>query len=225
MRALIIEDDITIAGNLYDYLASRGFTVDVAHDGLLGMKLASEQQWDIILLDLSLPRLDGLTLCERLRTSMLCDAPILMLTARDTEESMLAGFSAGADDYVVKPFSLKEIAARVDALIKRARRSNTSGTLRIDDLSLNLATLHVQRGEHTLRLPPKGLQLLSAMMRQPARVFPRSELETLLWGENVPDSDALRSHIHMLRRALNAHGGAPLIDTVHGIGYRLCPQG
>lgn len=221
MKVLIVEDDTAIATNLYDYLESAGYEVDLASDGVMGLHLAVTEHWDAILLDLSLPGMDGLTICRKLRDEARRDMPILMLTARDTLDDKLQGFGQGADDYLVKPFSLKEVGARLGALIKRYKGHVTQATLCCADIRFDPATLAVERAGRTVKLPPKCLHLLRILMQAPNRVFARAELETEVWGEQLPDSDTLRAHIYTLRRALTANGGDDLIETVHGLGYRL----
>lgn len=224
MRVLVIEDDVSIATNLYDYLEGTGYQVDVAASGTLGLQLALTQHWDAILLDLSLPGMDGLTLCRKLREEAHRDTPVLMLTARDTLEDKLEGFTRGADDYLVKPFSLKEVDARLGALVKRYKGQVTEAALRCADVRLDLTTLTVERAGRPVKLPPKCLQLLRILMQSPNRVFGRAELEAEVWGEALPDSDTLRTHVYTLRRALAAHGEEDVIETVHGLGYRLVPS-
>jgi DNA-binding response OmpR family regulator len=221
MKVLIIEDDTAIATNLYDYLESGGYEVDLASDGVMGLHLAVSQHWDAILLDLSLPGMDGLTLCGKLREEARRDTPILMLTARDTLDDKLQGFGQGADDYLIKPFSLKEMGARLGALIKRYRGRVTKATLSCAGIRFDLTTLAVERAGRPIKLPPKCLHLLRILMQAPNRVFGRAELETEVWGEQLPDSDTLRAHVYTLRRALTANGEDDLIETVHGLGYRL----
>jgi DNA-binding response OmpR family regulator len=221
MKVLIVEDDAAIAANLFDYLESHGYEADLAFDGAMGLHLAVTQRWDAILLDLSLPGMDGLTLCRKLREEARRDTPILVLTARDTLDDKLRGFGQGADDYLVKPFSLKEVGARLTALIKRYNGQVTQATLSCADVRFDLTTLAVERAGRPLKLPPKCLHLLRILMQAPNRVFGRAELETVVWGEQLPDSDTLRAHVYTLRRALTARGEDDLIETVHGLGYRL----
>ncbi len=221
MRILIVEDDKTIATNLYDYLQSRGHLVDAAADGVTGLHLAVTQPFDAIVLDLNLPGIDGATLCRRLREDARRDTPVLMLTARDTLEDKLAGFAHGADDYLVKPFSLREVEARLAALHKRHAGRVTPRELKVGELSFDPRTLSVRFGGAPVKLPPKGIRLLEILMGEPGRVFSRAELETAVWGDEQPTSDTLRSQMHILRRALTAAGGRDPIETVHGLGYRL----
>lgn len=221
MKVLIVEDDAAIAANLYDYLESSGYHVDVAASGNAGLRMALGESWDAILLDLSLPGMDGLTLCRKLREEAHRDTPVLMLTARDALDDKLQGFVHGTDDYLVKPFSLKEVGARLNALIKRYKGQVTAGDLRFADVRLDLMTLTVERAGRLVKLPPKCLQLLRILMQSPDRVFSHVELETEIWGEALPDSDTLRTHVYTLRRALSLPGEGDLIETVHGHGYRL----
>lgn len=221
MKILIIEDDSDIATNLYDYLESEGYEVDTASDGVMGLHFATSQHWDAILLDLSLPGMDGLTICSKLRKEAHQDTPILMLTAKDTLDDKLEGFLHGADDYLVKPFSLKEVGARLSALIKRYKGQVAQPTLCCADVRFDPATLSVERAGRPIKLPPKCLHLLRILMQSPNQVFGRAELETEVWGDHLHDSDTLRSHIYTLRHALTVDGENNLIETVHGLGYRF----
>ena len=219
MRILIIEDHVDLAENLGDYLEDLGHSVDFAGDGLTGLHLAVVNPYDALVLDLMLPGVDGLELAKRLRRDAGDDVPILMLTARDTLEDKLAGFEAGSDDYVVKPFALQELAARLEAVTRRgkARRRH----LRVGDLRLDLGTRVALRQGRRLSLNPTGFRLLRALMAASPDVVPRAELEATLWGDEPPDSDALRTHIYLLRQALDGPFERPLLQTVHSVGYRL----
>jgi DNA-binding response OmpR family regulator len=221
VRILIIEDDRAIATNLYDFLTGRGHTVDAAGDGVTGLHLAVTQPFDAVVLDLGLPGMDGLKLCEKLRKEAQVDTPVLMLTARDTLEDKLQGFDSGADDYLVKPFALKEIEARLNALHKRSIRRVTAKVLSAGDLTLDPRTLSIRFSGKEVKLPPKCIRLLELLMSEPERVFSRAELERAVWGDAQETSDTLRSHMHLLRRALIETGRYDPIETVHGLGYRL----
>lgn len=221
MRILIIEDDATIAANLYDFLESRGHAVDAAADGVTGLHLAISQTFDAIVLDLGLPGMDGLTLTKKLREEAHVETPILMLTARDTLDDKLEGFSRGADDYLVKPFSLKEVEARLLSMNRRSSGRIAPRTLEAGALSLDPKTMAVRFAGNNVKLPPKCLRILELLMREPGRVISREEIERLVWGESQETSDTLRSHLHTLRRALTAAGGHDPVETLHGIGYRL----
>ena len=220
MRVLIIEDNPDIAANLGDYLEDHGHTVDFAGDGITGLHLAVVNDFDAIVLDLALPGMDGLDVCRKLRSEAGKDTPVLMLTARDRLEDKLAGFDTGADDYLVKPFELQEVEARLNVLAGRGRRRNTR-ELKVGDLKYNLDTLNVNRGDEDIYLNPIGLKLLHCLMEASPNVVSRAELEMEVWGEEMPDSDSLRVHIHSLRGAIDKPFGSNLIQTRHGIGYRL----
>ncbi len=221
MKILIVEDDADIAANLYDYLAAQGHSVDAAPNGLVGLHLATSQTFDAIVLDLGLPGMDGLALTQRLRRDAQVATPILMLTARDTLEDKLVGFDAGADDYLVKPFALREVEARLLALVKRAQGRVVNSRLRLGQLEYDPDSGTVTWCETPLALPPKALQLLVAMLGQPGRLFSRAELETLVWGEEQETSDALRTQLSQLRRVLTLSDGRCPLVTVHGRGYKL----
>ena len=223
MRVLIIEDDSTIAANLYDFLAARGHAVDAAADGITGLHLSVSQTFDAIVLDLGLPGMDGMTLCRKLRDEAHVDTPVLMLTARDTLEDRLAGFEQGADDYLVKPFALKEVEARLNALHKRNTGRATSRALQVGDLSLDPGTLVIQFSGTQVKLSRKCIHLLETLMIHAGNVVSRAELERTVWGEAQETSDTLRSHMHVLRRVLRAAGGYDPIETIHAMGYRLIP--
>lgn len=220
MRILIVEDNPDILANVLDYLQLKGYTVDCAQDGLGGLHLAATQAYDLIVLDVMLPGIDGFQICRRLREDARLDVPVIMLTARDTLDDRIRGFGTGADDYLVKPFALSELHARIQAVLRRAR-GGRSHELRVGDLSFDVETLQVRRAGRTLKPHPFGLKLLEILMRKSPAVVRREELERELWGDDCPDSDSLRSHIHQLRQIVDKPFGSPLLHTVHGIGYRL----
>lgn len=221
MHILIIEDNKTIAANLCDYLEARAHEIDVAHDGLMGWELARSHPYDAILLDLGLPKMEGIKLCQRLREEMLLDTPILILTARDTLDDKLLGFQTGADDYLVKPFALEEVAARLDALHKRHHRKVASKQLQMGELLYEPRAKRLSYQGNPVSLPPKCLQLIELLLHDPERVYLRSEIERELWGEEQDSSDRLRYHIRLLRSALIAAGLPDPIQTIHGVGYSL----
>jgi DNA-binding response OmpR family regulator len=220
MRVLIIEDNPDIAANLGDYLEDHGHTVDFAGDGITGLHLAIVNDFDSIVLDLALPGMDGLEVCRKLRQEAGKDTPVLMLTARDRLEDKLAGFDTGADDYLVKPFELQEVEARLNVLASRGRRRSRR-ELKVGDLVYNIDTLNVSRAGAEVYLNPIGLKLLHSLMESSPNVVSRAELEMKVWGEEMPDSDSLRVHIHSLRSAIDKPFGSNMIQTRHGIGYRL----
>lgn len=221
MHVLIVEDNRAIAANLYDYLESLGHSLDVVHDGASGFRMASKQRFDAILLDLGLPKMDGMTMCQRLREESGIDTPILMLTARDTLKEKLAGFESGADDYIVKPFALEEVAARLAALHKRRRGQMAVKPIQAGELVFNPKDKVLLFAGTVVAVTPKCLRLVEMLMREPGRLCSRQELEVELWGEEQETSDRLRHHMHLLRTALQRAGGWDPIRTVHGMGYRI----
>ena len=218
---LLIEDHHDIAEMVFSYLEQSGYTVDYAADGLTGLNLAVTNDYDLIILDLMLPGLDGLALCSRLRTDGRCDTPVLMLTARDTLDDKVAGLDAGADDYLTKPFELRELAARIGALLRRRRGQVAAEILSVADLRLDMGTLEVTRAGQPLTLTPIGLKMLTVLMKASPRVVSRAELERQVWGETLPDSDTLRSHLYNLRKIIDKPFGAALLHTISGAGYCL----
>lgn len=221
MRVLIIEDDPDIAGNLCDFLENRGHAADLARDGVNGLHMAVAQDFDAIVLDLGLPGMDGLSLCRKLRREARQDVPILILTARDVLDDKLAAFDCGADDYLVKPFALREVEARLNALSARRCGRVVDSRLVFGRVEFDPANLAVAVEGRPVRLSRKCLRLLETLIRAPNRVHSRAELENAVWGDEQPMSDTLRSHMHMLRRALTDSRGHSPIETVHGIGYRF----
>ncbi|HHH44015.1 MAG TPA: response regulator transcription factor [Gammaproteobacteria bacterium] len=220
MYILVIEDNPDLVANLYDYLEPKGYILDAAYDARTGMQFIQDKVYDALVLDLTLPGMDGLELCRRIRDTGVT-VPILMLTARDTLDDKLEGFAAGTDDYLVKPFALQELEARLRALVRRARGDQEREVLQVADLVFDPDTLRVQRAGQSITLPPIPLKLLTLLIRQSPRVVPKRELERRIWGNERPDSDALRTHLHVLRSAIDKPFETQLLRTVHGMGYQL----
>lgn len=222
---LIVEDNRNISELVGEYLEGRGFEVDYAVDGLDGYRLATENPYDAIVLDLMLPRLDGMEVCRRLRTEARKATPILMLTARDTLDDKLNGLSSGADDYLTKPFAIRELEARLHALIRRERRQIGGALLQVADLVLDTSQRSATRAGVALQLSPIALRLLSILMRESPRVVARQEIEREIWGNDLPDSDTLRSHLYSLRKVMDKPFARPLLHTVQSAGYRIADLG
>jgi DNA-binding response OmpR family regulator len=220
MHVLLTEDNPDLAGNLSDFLEARGHGVDIAHNGLAGLRFALENSYDVIVLDLMLPGMDGLEVCGRLRAEGRT-TPVLMLTARDTLDDKLEGFGSGADDYLVKPFALPELEARLTALARRARGKTAKARLMVADLTFDPDRLRVERGGRRLELAPIPLRILALLMRRSPAVVRREEVEREVWGDDPPDSDALRAHIHALRSVIDRGALVPLLHTIRGLGYQL----
>jgi DNA-binding response OmpR family regulator len=221
MRILVVEDHRDIAENIGDYLAPKGHEIDFAADGVTGLHLAVTNPYDVIVLDLMLPGLDGLSLCRKLREVAKRDTPVLMLTARDQLDDKVDGFRAGADDYLVKPFALKELEIRLEALQRRSASAVAPRTLAVGDLEFDPDTQIVRRAGKRLELNPSLRRLLEVLMANTHRVVRRDELETALWGDDRPDADVLRAHIYALRAIIDKPFAHKLLHTVHGTGYRL----
>ena len=219
-RVLIIEDNADIASLLVDFFDDRGHIADCANDGMTGLHLISVNDYDVIILDLALPGIDGIELCKKVRAALNKATPILMLTARDSLDEKLIGFDAGADEYLVKPFELLEVYARVQALWRRSLLSNRS-FLQVSDLSLDLRTLGVERAGTAIKLNPVRLKILRLLMENTHRVVSRREIESYVWGDEPTESDALRTHMSAIRQVIDKPFDRRLLHTVHGIGYRL----
>ena len=225
MHVLIVEDNPDIIANLYGYLEPLGYTLDVARNGNAGVACATACCHDAIVLDLSLPGMDGLEVCRTLRQAYRLATPILMLTARDTVHDKLTGFEVGADDYLVKPYSLPELDARLKALVRRSRNEHVQSVMTFGDLRLDASTGQVTRAGQPLELTPTGYKILIALMRAAPTLLTRQAVEREVWGDSPPDSDALRTHIHTLRQVLDKPFPQPMLLTLPGTGYRLTVPG
>ncbi|WP_137173094.1 response regulator transcription factor [Massilia sp. HP4] len=222
LSILIIEDNAGLAANIYDYLEACGHQPDAAPDGESGLGLLAINRYDAIVLDWMMPRMDGMTMLARLRQDRKSRIPVIVLTARDQLEHKLHGFLTGADDYVVKPVALAELEMRLRVLVQRTRGAVAeSQVLEVADLRFDLGTLEVSRAGKTLAMTPVRRQLLELLMRRSPGLVRREELETLIWKDDVPDNDVLRSHMHMLRKAVDGDAPRKLLKTIAGSGYRL----
>jgi len=222
MRILIVEDHPDILANLYGFLEPKGHVLDSARNGYAALGLASEHEYDVIVLDIGLPGLNGLELCQKLRAELSIATPVLMLTARDSLGDKVAGFDSGADDYLVKPFSLVELEVRLKALVRRSEGRNAgSSKLRFGQLVFDPDTQQASRANQPVNLTRTGYVLLHALLKAAPRIVSRDTLEQAVWGDDRPDSDALRTHIHALRQAIDKPFDDPMLLTVPGVGYRL----
>src|SRR5512143_4233913 len=181
LHILVIEDNPDLAANVCDFLEAKGHVADVAGDGVTGLHLAVTRDYDAIVLDIVLPGMDGLTMCRKFREEAKRNTPVLMLSARDALDDRVAGLECGADDYVLKPFALREVEARLRALIRRSRSEVGEAVLRVADLAFDPALVKVSRGARTIGLPPIPLKLLELLMRASPRVVRREELERAVW--------------------------------------------
>lgn len=220
MRILVVEDDVYLAEVLTEALSDRQYTADVVGDGESAWSCIEAGQYDLVVLDVTLPKLDGISFCRRLRDRNFT-LPVLMLTARDAVTDKINGLDAGADDYVVKPFDLQELMARIRALLRRGQIMTTS--LMWGKLRLNSSTYEVAYNEVGLQLTPKEYALLELLVSNGRRVLSRAGMIERIWSvESQPTEETVKTHIKSLRNKLRA-AGAPedFVETVHGLGYRL----
>ncbi|MEV6134980.1 response regulator transcription factor [Nocardia sp. NPDC051990] len=223
MRILVVDDDRAVRESLRRSLTFNGYSVDLAVDGVDALDKATAQRPDALVLDVMMPRMDGLEVCRRLRSTG-DDLPILVLTARDSVSERVAGLDAGADDYLPKPFALEELLARLRALLRRtaADPGEVSETMTFADLSLDPVTREVTRADRSISLTRTEFALLEMLMANPRRVLTRSRILEEVWGYDFPTSgNALEVYIGYLRRKTEAEGEVRLIHTVRGVGYVL----
>lgn len=221
LSVLLVEDNRAIQANIADYFSMQGAVLDFATQGKQGLALALQHYYDVVVLDLTLPQLDGLDVCALLRRNATRHIPVLMLTARDSLQHKLEGFGAGADDYLVKPFDLAELWARVQVL---AKRHVQHPVLTLGNISLNRHLHQLKCAEVIVNLKPIAFQLLSVLLQAHPRPVSRSELCSKIWGDEPTESDALRSHLYQLRKVLQQHGATVTIETKLGVGYVLSAE-
>lgn len=218
---LIIEDDRLIAESVGSYLEAKGMSVDYAHDGQEGYRLAVETRYDAIVMDGNLPRLDGLEIVKKLRTEARISTPIIMVTGRDLLADKVEGLEHGVDDYLTKPFATSELEARLHAVIRRSRKEVGRQVFKVADLSFDPTCHRIQRAGKEIELSPSATRLLNILMRESPRVVSRREIERELWGEDLPESDVLRSQLYTLRKLIDRGFDSPLLHTVQSAGYRI----
>ncbi|MEM9266475.1 MAG: response regulator transcription factor [Cyanobacteria bacterium P01_F01_bin.13] len=221
MRLLLVEDDVQLAESLTEVLEAQRYVVDTVKDGESGWSQMQLMDYDLTLMDVTLPYLDGIQLCQRLRNHGY-QLPVLMLTARDTSQDKVRGLDSGADAYMVKPFNLSELLAQIRALLRRGN-SQSPMALIWDSLSLDPNTYEVSYNKQPLRLTPKEFSILELLMRNGRRVLSRSFILESLWSmKSPPDEETVKAHIKSLRNKLKVAGASKtFIETVHGVGYRL----
>ncbi len=222
MRILVVEDNRRLNNSLKTSLEEDGYAVDAAYDGEDGEEFALAAPYDLILLDVMLPKKDGFSLCRDLRQQGI-NAPILMLTARDTVDDRVDGLDSGADDYLVKPFSMHELRARLRALLRRNQAEKTA-ELQVGDLVMDPANHRVQRGGIPIDLTPREFAILEYLMRSPNRILTRELIEAHVWNfDFVSGSNVVDVYIRRLRRKIDDPFDVKLLETVRGVGYRLLP--
>ncbi|MBJ9423823.1 response regulator transcription factor [Acinetobacter seifertii] len=218
---LMVEDHFELAATVCEFLEVHGYVIDHARSLDAARSFLKSQHYHLLLLDINLPDGSGYDLCNWLRTEQGVDIPVLMLTARDTLDDKLKGFTAGTDDYLVKPFDFNELVMRIRALIKRAAGEVANHKIQIHDLILDSATQTVVRAGNNIELPPIQFKLLKILMRQSPKVVTKQELMMELWGDEEPESDALRSHIYNLRKMVDKPFDPKLLHTVAGVGLKI----
>ncbi len=216
---LIVDDNVDILYNVRDYLVIKGFTVETALNGADALDRLKKRSYSLCVLDIGLPLIDGLSICQLLRREG-NRIPILMLTARDSIDDRVRGLEVGADDYLIKPFALKELAARIEALLRRSY-GNQKDVLQVADLTFNVKTLQVSRAGIPIKLNPICLGILKELMVKSPAVVSRSRLETVVWNGSPPDSDSLRANLYLLRKAVDKPFDTALIQTHPGLGWSL----
>jgi len=218
LKILVVEDDIDLATAVIDYMELEDINADYASDGAVGYNLITTHNYDVVVLDLNLPKIEGLAVCERIRSQGV-ETPVLILTAKDTLDDKLVGFSKGADDYLVKPFEMKELIARVKVLSKR--RSGQMAKLTIKDLEFDLSSREVRRNNILIKLSPIAIKILEVLMRASPNSVSREKIIQSVWGDEQPDSNTLKVHIFNLRKQIDAAGLEPLVQTVPSFGFAI----
>ena len=218
---LLVEDHRQLAQSVLEFMEQNGALVEYAGDARLARELLRTQHFDLILLDVMMPGEDGYSLCKYLRTELTLDTPVIFLTARDAVDDKITGLASGGDDYIVKPFALPELLARARAQIRRHRGEVAPHLLKVADLELDPGRQEVRREGQMLKLSPTAFRILRILMRESPRVVSREQLEQELWGDLVPDSDALRSHLYNLRKAIDKPFEHPLLETLPGVGFSI----
>lgn len=220
MKILLVEDHQEIAGIIFDFFEIKGFQLDYAIDGLQGFELASNNHYDVIILDVMLPHLDGLGVCQKLRKHGI-DTPVLMLTARESNNDILDGFEHGADDYLVKPFDLNILAARLNALYKRKSGNAATKAITFSNLTLDLASRTLRRNECTFQLNQTLFTIMKTLMLRAPDIASRDEIINQVWQDDSPEDDVLRHHIYQLRSQIDKPFRHAYIHTIPKVGYQL----
>ncbi|MFT6984388.1 MAG: DNA-binding response OmpR family regulator [Psychromonas sp.] len=218
LNLLLVEDDIDLATAVIDYLELEDIQCDHAANGVVGLHLIEKNSYQAIILDLNLPKMSGLTVCESMRNKGI-DTPVLMLTAMDSLQDKLAGFSKGADDYLIKPFAMEELIVRVQALSRR--RSGQVSLLKVAGIALDLDKRQASVNEQQLKISPTALKILELLLRESPNPVTREKIAQQVWGNDKPESNSLKVHIFNLRKQLDSVAGKPLLHTVTGFGFSI----
>lgn len=220
MNVLLVEDSKQVADVIYEYFEDTDVELDYAATGTLGLQLAQEHRYDCIILDIMLPGIDGITLCKTLRESG-NDTPIVMLTARDTQQDTLQGLQTGADDYIIKPFDLELLEARVEAVVRRNNGLGYKKSLIVGELTIDVKSHSVTRNNIEISLNPSGYKILKLLCEKYPNLVTREEIESTLWPDDSPDQDILRKHIYQLRTKVDKPFDYDMVITMPKKGYKL----
>ncbi|ANN27199.1 response regulator transcription factor [Vibrio vulnificus] len=220
MKILLVDDNHNVAETIADYLELEGITIDCAYHGEAALRLIETNHYDVIVMDIMMPKLDGISTVQKLREDYLCGTPILFLTAKQGLDDKIAAFTAGGDDYLLKPFAMQELSLRLHALANRGPRQDI-GVLKFADITLDVKTEQVERQGQQIKLSRIQTRILKLLMKRAPAIVSRVEVIESVWGDEPPGSDALRSHIYGLRTALDKGFSESRLETIHGQGYRL----
>ncbi|WP_318421238.1 response regulator transcription factor [Photobacterium leiognathi] len=220
MKILIVDDNYQIVETISDYLELENNIVDCAYHGEGALKLIEDNHYDVIIMDIMMPKIDGISAVEKIRADLLCGTPILFLSAKDTLDDKIAAFKAGGDDYLLKPFAMEELCLRIQALANRGQRKDI-GILSFADIQINNQTDEVRRDDQVIKLSRIQLKILKLLIRQAPNIVTRQHIMETIWGDESPCSDALRSHIYGLRNAIDKGFSESRLETIHGQGYRI----
>lgn len=220
IRILLVEDNAALSAQLGDYLIEKGFIVDFALNGKQAFTLLETSTFDVVILDLMLPDIDGLEICQHIKATSSTNMPILMLTAKDSLSDKVLGFDAGTDDYLTKPYELEEVAIRCVALSRR-NQLHSAKHIAIGELELDLSRHIVIRAKTEITLSATDFQILKILAEAYPNAVTRTNLIAKIWGDDAPDSDTLRSHIYTLRNALDKPFDFAMLKTIHGVGFKL----
>lgn len=220
MHILIVDDTLSVSETIADFLELEGMTVDFAYHGEAAIELVKENHYDAIIMDIMMPKMDGITAVKKLREELFCNTPIIFLTAKDQLEDKMASFKAGGDDYLVKPFALEELCLRLLALASRGVRQDI-GHLQFADINVDIKSGEVQCAGQAIKVSPIQLTILKVLLKKAPNIATRQEIAQAIWGDEAPSSDALRSHVYSLRNKLTAGKNESRLETIHGQGFRL----